>query len=109
MPKYEFPMNRIFPYKDRINNSVLIWKITDRRKPELTHILHTEWPRVAPAGCFERARLLKVNDQHSNSKTQVFITAFSITSQWTYNVFKASATSHRRLIVVETTSCAYYV
>ena len=38
MPEYGFCLNRIFPYKDRIVNSVLIKENTGQRKPVFWHI-----------------------------------------------------------------------
>ena len=39
MPKCEFSLTRIFPYKDRIEDSVLIREYMDQRKPVFWHIL----------------------------------------------------------------------
>ena len=39
MPEHEFSLTRLFRYKDRIYDSVLIRENTSQRKPEFSHIL----------------------------------------------------------------------
>ena len=41
MPKHGFPLTRLFPYKDRIYDSVFIRKNLGQRKPVFWYILRT--------------------------------------------------------------------
>ena len=41
MPEYLFSLTRIFSYKDRIYDSVLMWENKGQRKPVLWHILRS--------------------------------------------------------------------
>ena len=41
MPKYEFSVNRILPFKDKTEDSVLIRKNMCQRKPVFLHILRS--------------------------------------------------------------------
>ena len=41
MPKHGFPLTRLFPYKDRIYDSVLIRRNLGQRKPVFWYILRT--------------------------------------------------------------------
>ena len=43
MPEYRFFPERIFPYKDRIFDSVFVKEYMDQRKPVLWHILRSEY------------------------------------------------------------------
>ena len=42
MPEYRFSLTRIFPYKDRIYDYVLIQEVTCYRKPVFWNILPSE-------------------------------------------------------------------
>ena len=42
MPEYGFSLNRIFPYKDRIYDYVLIREDTGQRKPVFWNFLRSE-------------------------------------------------------------------
>ena len=41
MSGYGLPLTRIFPNKNRIEDSVLIWENTGQRKLAFCHILHS--------------------------------------------------------------------
>ena len=41
--KHEFSLNRIFPYKDRIIDSVLIQENMGQGKPLFSHVLRIVW------------------------------------------------------------------
>ena len=41
MPKYRFSLTRIFPYKDRIYDSLFIWESTGQRESAFSHIVRS--------------------------------------------------------------------
>ena len=43
MPENRFSLTPIFPYKDRIVDSVLIREYTSQRKPVFWHVLHSAY------------------------------------------------------------------
>ena len=48
MPEYGFSLNRIFPYKDGIFDSVLICEYMGQRKPVFLHIFRSVFPNFSP-------------------------------------------------------------
>ena len=55
----------IFPYKDRVYNSVLIWENTGQRKPIFLHILHSETEHTHPEIMF------KVNNRNIRTRCEI--------------------------------------
>ena len=58
MLEYEFYLSCIFPHKDGIYESVLIWEYTVRRKPVFWHILQSV---TKPSVYFSISYLIPVN------------------------------------------------
>ena len=67
MPEYGFSLIRIFPYKDKIVDSMFLWEKWCQRKPAFGHILPMHSHTLEELGVSWLQKMLLYHDQVSRN------------------------------------------